>query len=96
MGTGTLQKPTKIECKESQLKRRVLPLLLDRVFHVTTLKNFKSISVDGSIKSNRDGRFSSHFGGWSDSYAAQHAFVCLTFETGPNHRLNLRWQDVDF
>jgi hypothetical protein len=73
MSAGMLEKPTKIECKKSDLEARVLPLLRGRVFHVTKLQTFDSIRAEG-IKNSRDSLPSSP---WVNSYGPKRGWVCL-------------------
>ena len=72
----------KISCKDlkipyCQLKEELLPLLLGKVFHVTSSKGYKGIIEEGAIKHNRDEKFDFTFSQSKGSYGRKRGYVCL-------------------
>jgi len=61
-----------ITCNSDELKKDILPLLRDRVFHITPQKGFDGIMKDGVIK--RSGEIPSK---WKKSYGWKMGYVCL-------------------
>lgn len=59
------------------LRTELLPRLKERVFHVTTVDGFLSISEDGAIRHNRDNRYPLNHSVSKASYFRTRGCVCL-------------------
>ena len=66
-----------IECEHAQLKNKVLPLLIDTVFHVTNKKGFKGIISEGFIRNNKNNDYEYSFGQSQNSYGRKRGYICL-------------------
>ncbi len=62
---------------ESELRVRVLPLLRERVFHVTSRERLQSMYDDGFIRSNRDASFGNTYPQSAVNVGRRNGFVCL-------------------
>ena len=67
----------KLTLREETLEDQLLPLLRDRVFHVTSLSRFQAICGSGYIKSNRDGSLGGAFARSEISLGRGKGWVCL-------------------
>lgn len=59
------------------LNKKLLPLLVGKVFHVTAKSSLESILKDGVIKSNKDGVFAYSFPQSDKSYGIKRGYICL-------------------
>lgn len=59
------------------LRTELLPILKERVFHVTTVDGFLSISEDGAIRHNQDNRYPFSHSVSQASYFRTRGCVCL-------------------
>ena len=66
-----------IECEKSNLRGKVLPLLMGKVFHVTSFKSYYVILRDGMIKTNKERDFKFTFPQSEISYGRKRGYVCL-------------------
>jgi len=62
---------------ESNLLRDLLPLLRDRIFHVTSHRAFRKIIKCGEIRSNNYGEFPFTFPQSENNYGRKRGYVCL-------------------
>jgi len=60
-----------------ELEEKLLPLLRDRVFHVTPAKGCADICKQGLLKNNQAGKFGFTFGQSVKSYGRLNGCVCL-------------------
>lgn len=66
-----------IKCDSSDLENILLPILIGRVFHVTSVQGYKGIRKEGKIRHNRNERFQFTFGQSKASYGRRRGRVCL-------------------
>jgi len=65
-------------CKDdNELKKKVLPLLKETVFHVTSVNAYKGIVSDRAIIPNTDKKFSYTFPQSENSYGVKRGYICL-------------------
>lgn len=64
-------------CYGNQLKEKVLPLLLDTVFHVTSLWGYQGILKDHLVKPNIGNQFPYTFPQSANSYGLKKGYICL-------------------
>jgi hypothetical protein len=69
--------PKKIACKHFELEEVLLPLLLGRVFHVTTEATFDRICQLGRIYSNQEVEFALTLGHSKNCYGRKRGWVSL-------------------
>jgi hypothetical protein len=67
----------KLTLRDETLEDQLLPLLRDRVFHVTSLSRFQAIRERCCIKSNRDGSLGDTFAQSKISLGRSKGWVCL-------------------
>lgn len=70
---GNTDRTVTIEYDNVEFK--LLPLLRERVFHVTSLSCFNSIKKEGVLKQNKNGNLGCNFSEFS--YGRQKGYVCL-------------------
>jgi hypothetical protein len=69
--------PKKITCKQSELEEVLLPLLRERVFHVTTEATFGDICQRGSIYSDQEVQFALTLGHSENCYGRKRGWVSV-------------------
>lgn len=67
----------KIKCEYGELRHRILPLIVNTVFHVTNKVAFDGIIRDGSIRNNQNNDFYYSFGQSENSYGRKRGYICL-------------------
>jgi hypothetical protein len=67
----------KLTLRDETLEDQLLPLLRDRVFHVTSMSRFQAIRESGCIKSNRDRSLRDTFAQSKISLGRSKGWVCL-------------------
>ncbi len=67
----------KLTLRGQTLEDQLLPLLRERVFHVTSQSRFRAIRESGCIKSNRDGSLGDTFAKSKISLGRSKGWVCL-------------------
>ena len=77
MGQALEVIPKKIACKHFELEEVLLPLLLGRVFHVTTEATFDRICQLGRIYSNQEVEFALTLGHSKNCYGRKRGWVSL-------------------
>ena len=72
-------KPTimRITSSIKNVVKNVLPLLKNKVFHVTSFNSYKSIIKDGCIKNNKNRDYSYTFPQSEISYGRLRGYICL-------------------
>ncbi len=55
------EKMNRVIVKEEDLENRILPILREKVFHVTSLERYQRICLGGAILTNKDGCLGSTF-----------------------------------
>jgi hypothetical protein len=70
-------KVTRIDLHQRELRAQLLPRLVSRVFHITTVKAFNKILATGSIKPNTDGNFEFTFDQSRNSFFSRRGCVCV-------------------
>lgn len=70
-------KVTSIKLHYSNLEQELLPLLLGKVFHVTTKDACSDIMAEKIIRNNMNGDYKSHFPQSKNSYGLNRGYVCL-------------------
>ena len=58
-----------------ELRDKLLPILKDKIFHVTSYERFIKIQKSGFIKSNADGKLGYTFS--QNSYGRKRGYICL-------------------
>lgn len=66
-----------ITCYGNQLEEKILPLLLDTVFHITSFWGYQGILKDRLIKPNIGDQFPYTFPQSANSYGLKKGYVCL-------------------
>jgi len=66
-----------ISCLKTDLKAKILPLLINKVFHVTSEKRYTKIRETGVIKNNKDKKFKYTYAQSENSYGRKRGYVCL-------------------
>ena len=61
----------------SEFHDRLLPLLREQVFHVTSHDGFLSIETVGLISANKEGSFGNTYHRSAESFGRKHGYVCL-------------------
>lgn len=72
-----MNKKIAITCEKSRLREKILPLLKEKVFHVTSSEAYQAIVRDGVIKSNINGCYKYTFPQSEISYGVKRGYVCL-------------------
>ena len=67
----------KLTPRDETLESQLLPLLRERVFHVTSLSRFQAIKKNGYINSNHDGSLGDTFAQSKISLGRSKGWVCL-------------------
>lgn len=66
-----------LECDYDKLEDEVLPILINKVFHVSSGTGYASIKKDHQIKHNKDHEFEFTFGQSENSYGRKRGYICL-------------------
>ena len=66
-----------ITCEKSKLREKILPLLKEKVFHVTSSEAYQAIVKDGMIKPNINACFKYTFPQSEISYGVKRGYICL-------------------
>ncbi len=69
--------PEHLTIETDEVRIRLLPLLREQVFHVTSRDRFHSIESSGIVNANKDGIFGNTYHRSAGSFARNHGFVCL-------------------
>jgi len=72
-----VNKKITITCEKSGLKEKILPLLKEKVFHVTSSEAYQAIVGDGMIKPNKNACFGYTFPQSAISYGVKREYICL-------------------
>ena len=67
----------RLRINHSELQKRVLPLLIGRVFHVTSANAFSSILLDRTIKTNETGMYPFSYGQSENSFFRKRGCVSV-------------------
>lgn len=59
----------------TELREKLLPILKEQVFHVTSYERFEKIEEEGCIKSNADGKLGYTYS--QNSYGRKRGYICL-------------------
>jgi hypothetical protein len=63
--------------RHDELKKKLLPILKEKVFHVTSFTRFEKIEDSGFIKSNSSGEFGFTYSVSENSYGRKRGYICL-------------------
>lgn len=64
-----------VSVEYDKLEEELLPVLKDRVFHVTSFARFECIKNDGVLKSNKNGELGFNFS--EHSYGRKRGYICF-------------------
>jgi len=87
---------TKIICSINNVEKKILPLLQNKIFHVTSYKSYKAIIKTGYIKHNQNNQFSYTYGQSINSFGRKRAYVCLFDLRNVTDESKKYFQDCDF
>ena len=68
---------TEYHFHNNELRDKLLPKLLEKVFHVTSYDRFEMIEKSEMIKSNADGKFGYTYKVSENSYGRKRGYICL-------------------
>jgi len=72
-----VNKEIAITCEKSRLEDKILPLLKEKVFHVTSSEAYQAMVGDGMIKSNINSCYKYTFPQSEVSYGVKRGYICL-------------------
>ena len=62
---------------DNELREKLLPVLKDEIFHVTSYSRFEKIEEAGFIKSNVNGELGYTYTQSENSYGRKRGYICL-------------------